>query len=94
MIVVSLEGPEDARLTQEQFPHLLVLSDAEQDLSRAAGLIHKGASPDGRDADAPTTMIVDRTGTIRWIYRSTKFIARLTPNEILDELDRIPVAPN
>ena len=65
VIAISMEGLEDAKKTQEQFPHLLVLADEERGLSEAAGLIHAQARPDGGDADTPTTIVVDRQGTVR-----------------------------
>ena len=83
VLVASLEGPGDARKTQADFPHLVVLADQTRNLSEAAGLIHAHASPDGGDADAPTTVLVDRKGVVRWLYRSPSVIARLSPDEVL-----------
>jgi len=83
VIVVSMEGLADAKLTQADFPHLLVLADEGRGLSEAAELVHSRAAPDGRDADAPTTILIDRTGTVRWLYRSPEVIARLSPDEVL-----------
>jgi peroxiredoxin len=88
MIVVSVEGPDDARKTQADFPHLTVLSDEGRSLSEAAGLIHPHAAPDGGDADVPTTILVDRRGTVRWLYRSPSVIARLSPDELLHAIDQ------
>src|SRR5262245_35305453 len=88
VIVVSVEGADDARKTQSQFPHLQVLSDEGLGLSEAAGLIHPHAAPDGADADVPTTILVDRRGTVRWLYRSPSVIARLSPDEVLKAIDR------
>jgi len=86
VIVVSLEGGDDAQETQRDFPHLLVLADKGQGLSEAAGLIHPHAAPDGSDADAPTTILVDRHGKPCWVYRS-EVIARLSPDEVLQAID-------
>ena len=91
VIAVSVQGPDDARKTQADFPHLTVLSDEGRSLSEAAGLIHPHAAPDGGDADVPTTILVDRQGTVRWIYRSPSVIARLSPDEVLRAIDeKIP----
>jgi len=57
-------------------------------LSEAAALIHPHAAPDGGDADVPTTILVDRRGTVRWIYRSPSVIARLSPGEVLQAIDQ------
>ncbi len=98
VIVISMEGTEDAAKTQAEFPHLLVLADPPLEhgsdateprrLSDAAGLVHIHASPDGKDADTPTTILVDGHGIVRWIYRSPGVIARLSPEEVLQALDQ------
>ena len=87
VVVVSVEGLDDVRKTQADFPHLTVLSDQARSLSDAAGLIHPHAAPDGSDADVPTTILVDRQGTVRWLYRSPVVIARLSPDEVLRAID-------
>jgi peroxiredoxin len=96
VLVVSIEGLDDARKTQSDFPHLTVLSDESRRLSEAAGLIHPHAAPDGGDADVPTTILVDRQGTVRWLYRSPEVIVRLSPDEVLQAIDQHfpnPAAP-
>src|SRR4051794_27839009 len=84
LIVVSVEGPEDAQKTQADFPHLLVLADQGHGLSDAVGLLQAQAAPDGSDVDTPTTILVDRHGTVRWLYRSGEIVARLSPDEALE----------
>lgn len=88
VVVASVEETDDARKTQADLPHLTVLSDAAMSLSEAAGLVHPHAAPDGGDADVPTTILVDRNGIVRWIYRSPSVIARLSPEALLDAIDR------
>jgi peroxiredoxin len=87
VIVVSVEGLEDAKRTQSDMPHLLVLADEGRGLTDATGVLHPHAAPDGRDADAPTTILIDRTGTVRWLYRSPEVVARLSPDEVLQAVD-------
>jgi peroxiredoxin len=88
VIVISVEGPDEAVQTQADFPHLFVLADKNHSLSDAVDLIHPHAAPDGSDVDAPTTILVDRHGTVRWLYRSPQVFVRLSPDEVLDALDR------
>ena len=88
VIAVSVEGLDDARKTQADFPHLTVVSDEARRLSEAAGLIHTHAAPDGSDTDVPTTILVDRNGTVRWLYRSPSVIERLSPDEVIRAVDR------
>jgi alkyl hydroperoxide reductase subunit AhpC len=89
VIVVSLEGLDDAGKTQLDFQHLLVLADHGRGLSDAAEIVHPHA---GRfswheDADYPTTILVDRQGTVRWLIRPS-VIARLSPDEVLEAIDQ------
>jgi alkyl hydroperoxide reductase subunit AhpC len=88
VIAVSVEGLDDARRTQADYPHLTVVSDEAHGLSEAAGLIHPRAAPDGSDTDVPTTILVDRGGTVRWLYRSPSVIERLSPDEVIRAIDR------
>jgi alkyl hydroperoxide reductase subunit AhpC len=86
--VASVDGLADSSKTQADFPHLTVLADERRSLSEAAGVIHPHAAPDGSDADMPTTILVDRQGTVRWIYRSPSVIARLSPDDVLRAIDQ------
>ncbi len=87
VIAVSIEGADAARRTQADFPHLTVVSDEARGLSEAAGLIHPKAAPDGSDADVPTTILVDRQGEVRWLYRSPSVIERLSPDGLVRAID-------
>ena len=88
VIAVSMEGLDDAKKTQADFPHLVVLADDGRGLSNAAELVHAHAKPDGSDIDAPTTILVDHNGKVRWLYRSPEVIARLSPDEVLQAVDQ------
>ena len=88
IIAVSMEGLEDAKKTQADFPHLVVLADEGRGISKAADLIHAHAKPDGGDVDAPTTILVDPKGMVRWVYRTPEVIARLSPDEVLQAIDQ------
>lgn len=74
--------------------HLLLVLGLVLGLSDAVGLIHAHAAPDGSDTATPTTIVVDRHGTVRWLYRPGEVIARLSPDEVLQAIDvHIPVTP-
>jgi peroxiredoxin len=88
IIAVSVEELDDARKTQADYPHLTVVSDQGLGLSEAVGLIHPHSAPDGGDTDAPTTILVDRAGIVRWLYRSPSVIERLSPDEVLEAIDQ------
>jgi len=87
IVVVSLEDQETAQLTQDQFPHLIVVADADRNLANAVQVIHPNSSPEGTDTTAPTTIIIGGDGLVRWVYRAERYLTRLTPEEVLARLD-------
>ncbi len=94
VVVVSMEGLQDAQKTQAQFSHLVVLADEGRGLSQAVDLIHVHARSNGDDADTPTTILVDRGGIVRWVYRPAEVISRLSPDDILEALEKhLPKSP-
>jgi len=88
VVVVSVEGPEAAKKTQAGFPHLIVVTDAQKGLSNVADAIHHRSAPDGGDTAAPATLLVDREGIVRWQYRPSRYLTRLTPDELLAAIDQ------
>lgn len=87
VIAISMEETAEAVQTQERFPHLNFIADSSRGMSGPLQLIHAKARPDGGDADVPTTVIVDRNGMVRWLYRSSLVISRLSPDEVLKAAD-------
>jgi peroxiredoxin len=88
VVVVSVEGREQATATKAEFPHLVVVADAERKLSGAVAVIHRHSAPDGGDTAAPTTFLIDGGGTVRWIFRPDRVFSRLSPSEVLAAVDR------
>lgn len=37
---------------------------------------------------APTTILIDRTGLVRWVGRKDRYIERLTPADVLAAVDQ------
>jgi peroxiredoxin len=87
VVVVSIEGQEQARATQAEFPHLVVVADAKRNLSEAVAVIHPQSAPDGGDTAAPTTLLIDGDGTVRWTFRPDRVFRRLSPSEVLAAVD-------
>jgi peroxiredoxin len=88
IVVISIEEPEAARITQADFPHLIVVSDAARKLADAVEVIHPRSAPDGSDSAAPTTLLVDGNGTVRWTFRPERVFSRLIATELLTAIDR------
>jgi peroxiredoxin len=88
IIAVSVEEPKDASQTQDQFKHLTVLDDKDEGLAAKAEMLDDHASPYGEDMNAPTTILIDRNGIVRWLFRPTRYLTRLTPQEVLEAMDK------
>src|SRR5437870_2712399 len=88
VVVVSVEDGEAARATQADFPHLVVVSDAERKLAEALAVMYARSAPGGRDTAAPTTILVDGGGTVRWVFRPDRVLTRLSPAEVLAAVDK------
>jgi peroxiredoxin len=88
VVVVSVEGPEDAKKTQADFPNLIVVADDGKTLTKVADVIHPHSSQDGGDTAAPATLLIDRHGVVQWEYRPERFVTRLSADELLAEVDK------
>lgn len=93
IVVVSLEDQRTASQTREQFPHLQPVADVDGRLIDVANVRHHNAAPDGRDAAAPTTVLVDRAGVVRWVFRPERYLTRLSPDELLAAVDQHLTTP-
>ena len=83
VVAVSMDGPEDSRWMQDQFPHLVIVSDKDEGLAKAAGTLAPQRSKDGGDTNAPTTIFIDRRGEVRQVKRPDRFLERFSPDEVL-----------
>lgn len=88
--VVSIEGMEDAKATQADYPHLQVVSDKDRSLTEAVQVLHRESAPDGGDTAAPTTLLLGGDGVARWVYRPGNVFRRLSPDELLSAIDDHP----
>ena len=88
VVAVSIEGREDAQKTRSEFPHLTVVCDQDRKLVAAAEVLDVGAHPAGGDAAAPTTVLIDRQGVVKWLYRPGRYIDRLSPADLLAAVDQ------
>jgi peroxiredoxin len=84
---ISMDKQQPAQETQGKFPHLSIVSDADQNLAKAVQVVQKGGAPDGGDTNASTTFLVDGTGQVRWFYRPSSLTAPLSPDELLKAID-------
>ena len=87
VVVISIEDQDEAKETKKDFPHLVVVADADRKLAEAIDVIHRQSAPGGKDTSAPTTIITDGKGIVRWTYRPDRFLTRLNPAEVLGALN-------
>ncbi len=87
VVVISNDKQSTAQATQADFPHLIVLSDADQSMAKAVQVIQSGAGPTGDDTNAPTTFLVDGIGNVCRMLRPQRFLARYSPEEVLAAID-------
>ena len=87
VVAVSLDNREDTAKTARKFPHLVILSDEERGLAGPAEVVGPHGSRDGKETASPTTILIDRRGPVRWVFRPDRFIERLTAEEVLARVD-------
>lgn len=87
LVAVSLEDRDTAAKTQADYPHLLILSDADRKLATTLDVVHPHSGPGKIDTAAPTTILVDRQGIVRWLFRPGNAVRRLSPDELLAAAD-------
>ncbi len=88
IVAISVEDRDNARVTQTEYPHLLVVYDDDKKLSETLDVLHPNSAPDGGDTAAPTTILVDSQGVVRWLFRPDRFLTRLQPSEVLEAIDQ------
>ena len=88
VLAISQDDLENSKKTQEACPHLQIVSDANASIANALELLDKvHHGPKGEETNAPTMMLVDGAGTVRWIYRADRFMVRLSPDDLLKAVD-------
>jgi peroxiredoxin len=87
VVAVSLDNREESLKTQEQWQHLIVVSDEKENLAKSAELIAPQRSKDGGDTLAPTTVLCDKDGVVRWVSRKDTFLERPAVEDVLKAID-------
>jgi peroxiredoxin len=88
VVVASLEGPKEAQRTKDDWKNFVVIADDGCGLALKTRVIHERSGPGGDDTTAPTTILIDRHGIVRWLYRPDSFLERLSPEEVLETVDK------
>src|SRR5262249_1695781 len=93
VVAVSLDGLEDSKKMQEDFPHLTVGADHEHKLIDAVAVLQSGPGEHVEDAAVPTTILVDKYGVVRALFRPTNVASRLSASEVLAVVDKKLAVP-
>ena len=93
VVAVSVDGLDDSKKTQHDFPQLTVVADHDHKLVDAAGVLHPGAGERGEDVAAPTTFLVDKRGVVRALFRPNNVASRLSASDVLAMVDKELAVP-
>lgn len=87
---ISADPPEVTRehLSKTGWTYTF-LSDADAAVIRRYGLLHKGAGVDGKDIARPAELLIDPSGTVRWVNLTEDFRVRARPEEVLRVSDSL-----
>ncbi len=66
-----------------------VLSDSEVEATRRYALVHAGKGPGGTDIPRPAELLIDPSGTIRWVDLTDDYRVRTRPETVLEVFDRL-----
>lgn len=89
-MAISTDPPEVTRehLSKTGWTYTF-LSDPDAAVIRHYGLLHKGAGVDGKDIARPAELLIDPSGTVRWINLTGDFRVRARPEEVLRVFDEL-----
>lgn len=94
IVAMSMDTPDATAEMAKKFPSLKMISASAElvAFAQTAGLVHQGAHPGGGgDIFAPTTIIADRTDTVRWFHRPSHIVTRAGSKELLYQIDRLEI---
>src|SRR6516165_7352816 len=93
VVAVSVDSLDDSRKTKQDFPHLVIVADSDHKLVDAVEVLQPGAGEHGEDVAAPTTILVDKHGVVRALFRPANVGSRLSASEVLAMVDRNLAVP-
>jgi peroxiredoxin len=84
-VAISVDAPEQSETLRRKAAYTFTfLSDPKNEVIDQYGVLHKGAGEGGRDIARPAEFLVDRSGTVRWVYLTDDLRVRARPEQLLD----------
>ncbi len=65
------------------------LSDPQAKVTRTYELLHAAAGPEGTDIPRPAELLIDPSGTIRWVDLTEDYRVRARPETVLRVFDEM-----
>ncbi len=94
LVALSVDPPEISRtLCQKQGYTFPFLSDPKAQVIRRYDLLHPHGGIGGADISRPAEILLDPTGTVRWVNLTEDFRVRVKAEMVLKVLDEQGVAP-
>ena len=91
VVAVSVDDLDDSKKTKQDVPHLVIVADTDHELVNAVHVQY--GSENGKEVAAPTTILVDKHGVVRSLFRPTNVASRLSAKEVLAMVDKDLAAP-
>ena len=90
MVAISADAPQTTRehLAKTGWTYTF-LSDENTAVIRQYNLLHKGAGEGGRDIARPAEILIDPSGTVRWVNLTEDLRVRARPEEVLGVFDKL-----
>ncbi len=90
VIGVSVDPVEKARETRDKlkapFP---ILSDAQGQAMEVYGTRNPDHDPGKKPINTPTLVLIDKSGTIRWIHQAENYRIRAPISKVLEEAQKL-----
>ena len=83
-VAISVDAPEESENLRRKAGYTFAfLSDPNADVIRRYDLLHTGAGEKGRDIARPAEILVDRSGTVRWVNLTEDIRVRARPEQMI-----------
>ena len=89
-VAVSVDPPETTRahIAKNGWTYTF-LSDPKAEVIRRYDLLHPGAGMNGGDTARPAELLIDPTGTVRWVDLTEDYKVRTRPEDVLRAFDQL-----